>query len=529
MICDYLRVTGAHDTVLDYPDLFSVTLRDDKVQEFDTRWDEVLLSMSKIPSDDVLESLYKLKIRDSDQLKTVLELYEMESHQKISMPNYQKLKTMVKRIINQKLPLRNCDARNEKIETGAVVTSRRGLSGIERGKGICYQWKAKGQCSKGDQCSFQHESDDHAPKPTPKAAPPTEPSMTRGRTASRKRSVGGRSQTGRILRQQCRYYLKGTCTRSPCEYWHPPIKLNRDAKQGRSVCSRTTTLKNNQEKAEKELPKRKKRRQGCCSYFENCTSIGLCLARLSAIRTSERREVSGKPGAECFGINSKATSIRENKGPSLEKIQVKIPQQRSPYAMKFEDRSQEETERQERCARGKAWNLARNIYKLKGKDKPTFYSPADKLIKLAASTIKPEEREFVVDSGASMHMVSKRDLNSAELETMRISRSPTTEVQTREEVTVYVKELDLFVTVMLLEETFAVLSLGKLCEDHGYTYHWTSGQKATSHQKATTHQLQCRELRTIRCPWSVDEILSSSTSSSEDTVISKENPKTERE
>ena len=29
---------------------------------------------------------------------------------------------------------------------------------------------------------------------------------------------------------------------------------------------------------------------------------------------------------------------------------------------------------------------------------------------------------------------------------------------------------------MLLEETPAVLSLGKLCEDHGYTYHWTSGQ-----------------------------------------------------
>ena len=83
-----------------------------------------------------------------------------------------------------------------------------------------------------------------------------------------------------------------------------------------------------------------------------------------------------------------------------------------------------------------------------------------------------------------MHMVSNRDLNSAELETVRTSESPTTvmtangEVQTREEeATVYFKELDLFVTVMLLEETPAVLSLGKLCEDHGYTYHWTSGQK----------------------------------------------------
>ena len=82
-----------------------------------------------------------------------------------------------------------------------------------------------------------------------------------------------------------------------------------------------------------------------------------------------------------------------------------------------------------------------------------------------------------------MHMVSKRELNSAVLETMGTSRSPTTvmttngEMQTREEATVFVKELDLFVTVMLLDETPAVLSLGKLCEDHGSTYHWSSGQK----------------------------------------------------
>ena len=46
--------------------------------------------------------------------------------------------------------------------------------------------------------------------------------------------------------------------------------------------------------------------------------------------------------------------------------------------------------------------------------------------------------EFVADSGASVHMVSKKDTNSSELETMRTSRSPTTvmtangEVQTRE-------------------------------------------------------------------------------------------------
>ena len=79
----------------------------------------------------------------------------------------------------------------------------------------------------------------------------------------------------------------------------------------------------------------------------------------------------------------------------------------------------------------------------------TFFSLTENWCLPSPSTIKPEEREFVVDSGASMHMISKKDLNSTELETVTTSRSPTTvitangEVQTNEEATVYVRELDI--------------------------------------------------------------------------------------
>ena len=82
IIYDYFRFTGAHDTVLDYADFFSITFRNDDVQEFDTRWDEILLSLTKIPLNDVLESLYKFWFRESDQLKPVLELCDMTIHQK---------------------------------------------------------------------------------------------------------------------------------------------------------------------------------------------------------------------------------------------------------------------------------------------------------------------------------------------------------------------------------------------------------------------------------------------------------------
>ena len=37
---------------------------------------KILLSMTQIPSDEILESLYKLRIRESENLKTVLELYD---------------------------------------------------------------------------------------------------------------------------------------------------------------------------------------------------------------------------------------------------------------------------------------------------------------------------------------------------------------------------------------------------------------------------------------------------------------------
>ena len=112
LIYDYFRVTGANDSVENYADLFTVVLRNDNVQEFDTKWDEIILSMSQFPADDILEILYKLRIRESEKLKTVLELYNMEIHQKKAEPDYHRLKTMVKRRIEQHLRSKNFEARN---------------------------------------------------------------------------------------------------------------------------------------------------------------------------------------------------------------------------------------------------------------------------------------------------------------------------------------------------------------------------------------------------------------------------------
>ena len=76
-----------------------------------------------------------------------------------------------------------------------------------------------------------------------------------------------------------------------------------------------------------------------------------------------------------------------------------------------------------------------------------------------------------MDSGASMHMLSRKD--SAELETVRVSRNSTTvitasgEVQTNEDAT---KDFDLFLTVQLLEDTPPTIFRGHLREDHGVAW-----------------------------------------------------------
>ena len=341
MIYDCFRVTGAHDTVLDCDDSFSIALRNDDVQDFDTGWDEILLSMSKIPSDEILECvrfqvavstwlLYRTFVltpvcwkhvclkacRLSSGRQSCDKLWATHGlHCRASvfrgchawthwcapvsrMTLWQRANPLscwvescwsvmvvfvvvvvVEVVRNafgcnweylQKIctnweyvsphnsnPYWNCTTwrfirryrlpiiknwrlwwRVEKIRNFDFETLTPGMGELKkeqwsRIEGDCLalkeekvsvtnEKKKKGQCSKGDQCSFWHESNDRAQKPTTQSATPSEPSVSRGRSVSGKRSTRGNSNHGATLRQPCRCFLKGTCTRSPCEHWHPP-------------------------------------------------------------------------------------------------------------------------------------------------------------------------------------------------------------------------------------------------------------------------------------------------------------------
>ena len=374
---------------------------------------------------------------------------------------------------------------------------------------------------KGDNCSFRHDINKRR-KVTPSNPSPNSFMQQYERKSPRTRSPRGKSLNGRTSRWPCKDYLKGTCNNSFCEKWHPPECLFYKTKSGcrfGEKCSYahrqveeqpSKRSKKNDDKSAVAMLKKgdwqergpvtdqghdrsgqpdkkgdKKLERGFSQRrSSNAQQLGCVFQEMtppkSILRkcTDMRNPIQRVKFTKTVARHSK---IRYQK-PSFGYYCPGEPHERSPDAPKFEDRSQEETELEEQGAREAAWKLAKNVLKLKEHERATFFSFSENRC-LPASTLKLEEREFVVDSGASTHMISKKDLSDAEMDTLTKSCSlaivitASGEVQTHEEAMVYVKELGTFLTMKVLENTPAVLSLGKLCDENGCSYEWINGQE----------------------------------------------------
>ena len=155
----------------------------------------------------------------------------MEIHQKKAGPDYHRLKTMVKRSIEQDLRIKNFEARNGNYETNAVVKNQGTKQREQRSLGDCWQWESNGQCSRGDDCSFRHDPNKRAKSTQPNPSPSSS-TQQNVKNASRTRSPRGKSPSGEMARLPCKDHLKGTCTNPFCEKWHPPECLFYKTKTG---------------------------------------------------------------------------------------------------------------------------------------------------------------------------------------------------------------------------------------------------------------------------------------------------------
>ena len=115
MIHEHFRVTGACEAVQGLSTLFAVVSQNDNVQDFDVKWDDALSTVSEMPSDMILEALYKSKVEDSVQFQTVIALYDQETA-RTKEPNYHKLKTAIKLHIDQTMRTRNFRVRSDVVK-----------------------------------------------------------------------------------------------------------------------------------------------------------------------------------------------------------------------------------------------------------------------------------------------------------------------------------------------------------------------------------------------------------------------------
>ena len=413
LIYDHFRVTGTHDSVENYTDLFTIVLRNDDIQEFDSRWDGIFLSMTKIPHDDILEGLYKLRIRESEKLKTVLELYDLETHQKSLETDYHRLKTMVKRSIEQETRNKNFGNRNGNFEKNAVVKNQGTKQRVQRILGDCWQWETNRQCVKGNNCSFRHDMKKRGKSSA--SNPPHNSYMRQNeRKPSRTRSPRGKSPSGRMSRWLCKDYFRGTCNNSFSERWHPPECLYYKTKSGcrfgekcsfahRQVDEQPTKRsKSNNDKSAVAMLKRgnwqeresvsdachdrteklvrrsdqKLGQNSSIRQFSNARQLGCVFQDMTPPKSILRKSTDMPKPIQRVKFTkaiARHTKIRDQ-NPSLGYICPGEPHERSPDAPKFEDRPQEETEWQEQGAREAAWKRAKNVLKLKEHERATFFS-----------------------------------------------------------------------------------------------------------------------------------------------------------
>ena len=192
-------------------------------------------------------------------------------------------------------------------------------------------------------------------------------------------------------RLPCKHHLKGTCTTPLCEKWNPLECLFYKTENGCKYGDKSSYAHRQVD----EQPIKRYEKNGdksAMALLKSTRQLGCVFQDMEPPRSSSilRKSSNILKPIRCVRFTKavvRHADIRDQ-NPSLGMICPCDPHQRNPNAPKCEDRSQEETERQERYAREAAWKMAKCILKLKEKHKTTFFSPSENRCLPSPSTIK---------------------------------------------------------------------------------------------------------------------------------------------
>ena len=298
--------------------------------------------------------------------------------------------------------------------------------------GECFQWKAHGQCSKGDSCSFSHDgaSGNRCDQRQKKDSRPLLRQMRRHSLTERNHQKVQALEEKVLLEKEAELRAEASLGESvrirrvivgtlPCV---KITSLNPDARMVKNVNSDMLRLMGSPVKS---------RKKWCERSVALLYTIGLCVSRLPSEQfySTERKKI---------GIESRRQILQRERGTTLKFGKEWVHREELSQSVRLmsairalpdlrkERRNRARREMRPQSSMGGTWRKGSTSSK-KYRKKATFYSSIEARAMLAPISKIPEEREFVVDSGASVHMLSKKVLSSAELETLRKSRNPTTD------------------------------------------------------------------------------------------------------
>ena len=177
--------------------------------------------------------------------------------------------------------------------------------------------------------------------------------------------------------------------------------------------------------AQQEVKERWRERIGC--IIEGVYTIGLCISRFLSekVCSTQRRKTGIKTRRQILQGHLAPNAHSGKKGS----IARNYPEVGTSWAWSLRAIIRGEVTTRNLAPRTmrpqSSMGFGETIYKLKSADKATFYSSIEAKVMTAPTSKSPEEWEFVVDSGASVHMMRKKDLRSDDLDTSRRSRNLT--------------------------------------------------------------------------------------------------------
>ena len=224
MIHKHFSTSRKHGAVYDIEDLMAVTLVNDDLRSFITRWDAVIAGMTSEPDVMWKQAYFHNAIKNFKPLSHDLAVYDRTPE---GEPNrsYDFLMKAARDYLERKRLEKMRQATKKSLsgkKDAAAATPR--PSSVGKGTGICYDFLA-GKCTRGKDCKYKHEKTEKG-----KGGKKGKPRST-SRTPSRSMSPGSRNQV-------CKFWKAGKCHRgSECAFQHPPkpaAPSAKDDKRGKS-------------------------------------------------------------------------------------------------------------------------------------------------------------------------------------------------------------------------------------------------------------------------------------------------------